>query len=217
MRALQAIEAEELDVQGRLREATDGAAGLPAMAACGRGWEVKTIVSLDLATVTGFAVRKSSGLVESGAVNFAGKPKDHAGVRWANFRRFLVELKQANPDIDVIHYEQVRRHVSCDSAHCYGALKALLELFCFNHQIELKAHGVGTWKKKFCGNGAAKKPEIIALCRELGFKPVDSNEADAIGILHVAIDRCPLLTPSPPPKKARPAKAVPATMDGQPF
>ncbi len=179
---------------------------------------VKTVLALDLATKTGFAIRNAGGFVHSGTFDARGKAKDPPGVRWSNFRRFLVDMKQANPDLVEIHYEHVHRHIGTDAAHCYGALQALVELFAFNHQIELHAIGVGTWKKRFTGNGAAKKDDVIAVCRQLGFKPIDDNEADALGILHCAVNACPVLTPSPAPKKApRNKRPAPMPQDGAPF
>lgn len=178
---------------------------------------MKTIAALDLATCTGFAVRKDSGRIESGTVDLRpGGKETRPGARWANFRRFLVDLKQSNPDLQAIYFEVVRRHVSTQSAHCYGALKGLLELFAFNHCIELHAVGVGTWKKKFTGSGAADKKQVIALCRDLGFRPADDNEADALGILLVAIDQCPVLAPSLPPRKTR-VKPAPVPAGANPF
>lgn len=184
----------------------------------GKGREVKAIVALDLGSKTGFAVRNAAGFLHSGTFDARGKPKDPPGVRWSNFRRFLVDLKQANPDLVEIHYEQVHRHIGTDAAHVYGALQALVELFAFNHQIALKPIGVGTWKKRFTGNGAAKKDEVIAVCRQIGLKPASTDEADALAILHVALNQCPVLTPSPAPKKA-PRTKQPALMpqDGAPF
>lgn len=185
---------------------------------------VKTVLALDLALTTGFAVRKSNGLVESGSFDCRGKVRDLPGARWANFRRFLVDLKQANPDLAAIHYEEIIRHGpgQVKSAHVFGALEALVELFAFHHQIELHAIGVGTWKKRFTGNGAAKKDDVIAVCRQLGFKPVDDNEADALGILHCAVNACPVLTPSPKAKALKrplikPGPVLPEHHDGQPF
>lgn len=183
---------------------------------------VKTVLALDLALTTGFAVRKSTGRVESGSFDCRGKARDLPGARWANFRRFLVDLKQANPDLAAIHYEEIIRHGpnQVASAHVFGALEALVELFAFHHQIELHAIGVGTWKKRFTGNGAAKKDDVIAVCRQLGFKPIDDNESDALGILHCAVNACPVLTPSPAPKKATRRKSPAALFSadgGNPF
>ena len=123
---------------------------------------MKTILALDLATVCGYAVRKSSGRVESGSQNFACKKHEAPGVRWARFRAFLVDVKAANPDLELIIFE-----------------------------------------------------DVIAVCRQLGFKPVDNNEADALGILHVATGNCPVLTNPVSRKVKRPKAGTP--LPTQPF
>lgn len=171
---------------------------------------MKTILALDLATQAGFALRNASGHVTSGSASFACKRNEPPGMRWARYRRFLVDMFSANPDLTLIVFEDVKRHIGTEAAHCFGAFRALTELFAASHNLELKAIGVGTWKKHFTGNGAAKKDDVIAVCRQIGFKPIDSNEADALGILHVATGNCPLLTPTFSKKPTGLKKIVPA-------
>ncbi len=177
---------------------------------------MKAILALDLATQCGHALRNSAGNVHSGSISFACRKNEPPGMRWARYRRFLVDTFTATPDISLIVFEEVKRHAGTDAAHCFGAFRALTELYAANHNIELKPIGVGTWKKHFTGNGAAKKEQIIAICKQLGYKPVDSNEADALGILHVATGNCPLLTPTfsnKPTTNLR--RAVPTVQAGQ--
>lgn len=155
-----------------------------------------TIIALDLATKTGYAMlRADIGRIESGTVNFSPKSKDRPGMRWINFRRWLVEMKGCYPDLSTIFYEDVRRHVGTQAAHVYGGLKACVEAFGEHHSLTYTPVGVGVWKKRFTGNGAARKEHVIDQCRRMGFDPQDDNEADALGILHYATDRCPILTP----------------------
>jgi Holliday junction resolvasome RuvABC endonuclease subunit len=47
---------------------------------------------------------------------------------------------------------------------------------------------VGTIKRHATGKGNADKEAMIAAARERGFSPADDNEADAIAILHWAIE-----------------------------
>ena len=47
---------------------------------------------------------------------------------------------------------------------------------------------VGTVKRHATGKGNAAKEEMIAAARARGFRPSDDNEADALAILHWAID-----------------------------
>ncbi|MCA3000291.1 MAG: hypothetical protein ING75_17015 [Rhodocyclaceae bacterium] len=173
-------------------------------------------LALDLGTKTGYALRRATGRVEHGTVSFAIKKSEQPGKRWTNFRRWLVDLKAANPDIRRIVVEDVRRHLGTDAAHAYGAFRAIVEMFGDHHQIEVEAIGVGTWKKRFTGNGAAKKEEVIEACKRVGFQPQTDNDADAIGVLFVAMDACPVLQPSRPPKSAKHLK-VAGQLPAQPF
>ena len=47
---------------------------------------------------------------------------------------------------------------------------------------------VGTIKRHDTGKGNADKETMIAAARARGFSPADDNEADAIAILHWAIE-----------------------------
>jgi Holliday junction resolvasome RuvABC endonuclease subunit len=47
---------------------------------------------------------------------------------------------------------------------------------------------VGTWKRCLCGKGNASKGEVIAAVIANGFSPASSDEADALAILHWAVE-----------------------------
>ena len=180
---------------------------------------MKAILCLDLATTTGFALRRADGRIESGEVSFSLKKDEGPGRRYVKFRAWLVEQKQAHPELAEIVYEQVMGHGAFQviSAHVYGGLLATLQAFGEHHGIAYRGIGVSTIKKRFAGAGNATKGDMIAQCRALGFKPAGDNEADAIALLHVALDRCPILTKSgaspkkrtPKPQPEKPAGANP--------
>lgn len=165
-----------------------------------------TVLALDLATTCGFAILRADGRIESGVESFAPKTKDREGARWVRFHGWLVDLKQAHSDIDLIAYELVVGGVPGQvfAAQIYGGFLALTQRFAEHHGIEYRGHHVGTIKKAWTGNGAAKKDAMIARCIELGFKPADDNEADAIALLHVATNRVPALPLDRQVKKPRP-------------
>ena len=75
-----------------------------------------------------------------------------------------------------------------DAAHVYGGLLATLTAWCEHHQIPYQGVPVGTIKKFATGRGNAGKDEMIAAMRALGHAVTDDNEADALAILHWAID-----------------------------
>lgn len=164
-------------------------------------------LALDLGTHCGFAIARADGRIESGTEHFALKSADGEGVRFVNFRRWLVELKGANEHLGAVAFEKVIAHgPGAQAGHVYGGFVAVLMMFCEHHQLCYNGFHVGTIKKAWTGNGAAKKPDMIARCRALGFAPGSDNEADAIALLHLALDRVPAL-PIEAQVKKRPLRA----------
>jgi len=83
-----------------------------------------------------------------------------------------------------VGYEQVRRHMSTDAAHLYGALVSAIQEFCVTVGIQFESVGVGVLKKFWTGKGNAKKPDMIRAAQERGFEPDTDNEADALAGWH---------------------------------
>lgn len=177
-----------------------------------------SILALDLGTRTGYALLRADGRVESGTERFDLKPNEGQGQRYVKFRRWLVETKQANPDIGELLFEQVMGHgaFAVIAAHVYGGLLATLQAFGEHHNIPYRGIGVSTIKKQFAGHGKASKTDVIRQCEVMGFKPTSDNEADAIALLHVATGRCQLLTMSgATPKGPRALKPQPELKPGE--
>ena len=146
-----------------------------------------TILALDLGTTTGWALRGSDGHITSGSEIFRPQRFEGGGMRFLRFRRWLTEIKQSCDRIDCLHFEEVRRHVSTDSAHAYGGFLATLTAWCEHHQIPYQGVPVGTIKKHATGKGNAGKEDVIAAMRARGHAPADDNEADALALLHWAV------------------------------
>lgn len=173
-----------------------------------------TTLALDLATTMGYALLRADGRIESGSERFAIATRERDGARWVKFRRWLVDMKAAHPDLRLVAWEKIvgagPGQVYAQQVH--GGFLAILQHFCEHHQIEYVGHPVGTIKKRWTGNGHAKKHDMIARCKALGFNPTDDNEADAIALLHVATDRVPPLPIEAQAQKRKPrAKADKAT------
>lgn len=147
-----------------------------------------TILALDLGTTTGWALRGSDGNVTSGSESFRPQRFEGGGMRFLRFKRWLTELKAVADGIDALHFEEVRRHVSTDAAHVYGGFLATLTAWCEHHQIPYQGVPVGTIKKHATGKGNAGKDEVVASVRARGHTPGDDNEADALALLHWAIE-----------------------------
>lgn len=139
-------------------------------------------LALDLGTKTGWAIQHGTGTpIIHGVWNLKPGRFDGGGMRFVKFRNRLHELQ----GVDIVVFEEVRRHAGTDAAHVYGGLMATLTAWCEDNKIPYSGVPVGTIKKFWTGNGAASKEAMIAKCQRFGFPQVtDDNEADAIALLH---------------------------------
>ena len=109
-------------------------------------------------------------------------------MRYLRFRSWLDDLDQTAGQLTEIYVEEVRRHLSTDSAHAYGDFLATLSAWAEQRGIAYQGVPVGTIKRHATGKGNAGKAEVIAAVRAKGFKPADDNEADALALLLWAIE-----------------------------
>ena len=148
----------------------------------------RCILALDLGTTTGWAIRGFDGLITSGTASFKPGRYDGGGMRYLRFTNWLTELDRLSGPIATIWFEEVRRHAGTDAAHVYGGLMASLTSWGELRGIPYEGVPVGTIKHHVTGKGNANKDAMIAAARARGFSPADDNEADAIAILHWAIE-----------------------------
>ena len=148
-----------------------------------------TLLALDLGTTTGWALRSADGEISHGYAAFRPQRFEGGGMRFLRFKRWLTELKAVTEQIDALYYEEVRRHAGVDAAHVYGGLMATLTAWCEHHGIPYQGVPVGTIKKHATGKGNAGKEEVIAAMQAKGHRVTDDNEADALALLHWAINQ----------------------------
>ena len=146
------------------------------------------ILALDLGTTAGWALRGHDGLITSGTVSFRPGRYDGGGMRYLRFTNWLTEIDRLSGPIAAIWFEEVRRHAGTDAAHVYGGLMATLTAWAELRGVPYAGVPVGTIKRHATGKGNSDKTAIIAAMRALGHAPTDDNEADAIALLHWAIE-----------------------------
>lgn len=146
------------------------------------------ILALDLGTTTGWAMRTPSGQIISGTASFKPGRYEGGGMRFLRFTRWLDELAAGHGIFGPIWFEEVRRHVGTDAAHVYGGLMATLTAWAEMRGIPYQGVPVATIKKHATGKGNAPKEAMIAAMVAKGFAVKDDNEADALALLHVAMD-----------------------------
>lgn len=147
-----------------------------------------TILAIDLGTTTGWAVRARDRQIAHGFVSFKPQRFEGGGMRFLRFKRWLSEIHAMTNDIHAVYFEEVRRHAGVDAAHVYGGLMATLTTWCEHRNIPYQGVPVGTIKKHATGKGNSGKDEVIAAMRVKGHPVSDDNEADALALLHWAIE-----------------------------
>jgi hypothetical protein len=148
---------------------------------------IPSILALDLGTTTGWAIRNDRCRILHGTAEFRPSRFEGGGMRYLRFGKWLDQTLEVTGGIDVVYFEEIRRHAGTDAAHVHGGLLATLTAWCEAHGIPYSGVPVGTWKRYACGKGNASKSDIIAAMRCLGFEASDDNEADALAILHWAL------------------------------
>ncbi|BET31354.1 MULTISPECIES: crossover junction endodeoxyribonuclease RuvC [Wolbachia] len=141
-----------------------------------------SILTLDLGKQTGWAML-TDGVIQSGSENFHGSRFSGGGMHFLNFRRWLNEMRERFSDIEAVYFEEVRRHLGTDAAHCYGGFLAHLTAWCEENNIPYQGVPVKTIKRFITGKGNASKSEVIEAVKGKGFIPQDDNEGDALALM----------------------------------
>jgi hypothetical protein len=145
------------------------------------------ILSLDLGQHTGWALAYPRGAVTSGTELFKAGRFEGGGMPLLRFAAWLGELHIKAGPLTRVVFEEVRAHKGTAAAHTYGAFLGQLTAWCELHHVPYQGVPVATIKKHATGKGNAGKGEVIAAMRAKGHAPCDDNEADALAIMHWAL------------------------------
>ncbi|MFT4314849.1 MAG: crossover junction endodeoxyribonuclease RuvC [Wolbachia pipientis] len=141
-----------------------------------------SILTLDLGKQTGWAIL-TDGVIESGSKSFHGSRFSGGGMHFLKFRSWLNEMKEKFSNIEAVYFEEVRRHLGTDAAHCYGGFLAVLSAWCEENNIPYQGVNVKTIKRFITGKGNASKSEVIEAVKKKGGSPRDDNEGDALALM----------------------------------
>lgn len=146
--------------------------------------KIDGILALDLGTKTGWSFLKNAKIT-SGTKDFKGSRFSGGGMRFLLFKNFLESLNKDN-EVNIVFFEEIRRHKGVDAAHVYGGFLSHLTAWCEEKSIPYKGVGPAAIKKFVTGKGNASKQEVIESIKHMGFDPEDDNEADSLALLLLA-------------------------------
>lgn len=139
------------------------------------------ILALDVATKTGWCTETASGTWD-----FKVKRGESEGMRVVRFRSRVKEMIEME-EITIVSYERVagfHKAAIIVAAEMVGVLK----LLCTELGVEIANYAATEIKKFATGKGNAKKEDMIKAAEDLGFKPGDDNEADAIHLYRLTMN-----------------------------
>lgn len=141
------------------------------------------ILAIDPGTHCGWAVWQDGRILASGTWDLSSRRHEGGGMRLLRFER---HLNEALRDVNLIAYEEVRRHLGTDAAHIYGALTGEIQKKGEVCGIPYYAIPVGTIKKFATGKGNADKAKMVAAGEKLWGEALPEDETDARFIALVA-------------------------------
>lgn len=145
------------------------------------------VLTLDLGATTGFCVGDEKHHV-NGFWGFKPSRFEGGGIRFVRFRNKLAELYAAYR-FERVAFEEVHRHAATAAAHAYGGYLATLTAWCEEIGIPYEGVGVGTIKRFWTGKGNASKELMLAACHAKEMSVTDDNEADAIALFHLMLEK----------------------------
>lgn len=156
--------------------------------------DMPVVLALDLATVTGFALRGRDGKTNSGRVRLPAYEEGREGVRMLKLFEWLDKKKaEATGRIDHVSWENAF-HQKGSAGELFDNFVGVIRMWCEKNGASYSWVSVRTLKKHATGTGNADKDQMVGAARRLGFKVIDHNEADAIHVLRYMLATEPKLS-----------------------
>lgn len=137
-----------------------------------------TILALDLATRTGWAIVRDGRVIESGVQSFDKRRGESNGLLFLRARKWLASFDRP----DLVAYERAHFRGGAATEICVG-LQTRAQEQAAEWGVESAPVATGTLKAWATGNGRADKAAMIQWAAvQIRRRPIDDNEADAVAV-----------------------------------
>jgi Holliday junction resolvasome RuvABC endonuclease subunit len=143
---------------------------------------MKTVVALDLGSITGFAVKSKHGL-SHGTMSFKVKGKFHD----AGYKKLYDWLRSFDEDIEVV-VEKPHAGRFFGAVRILFGLLAIVHLFADEYKVRLTEVSPTSIKKFWTGSGKSDKEAMMAVTQQKFPKVTDHNQGDAIALLYFHLE-----------------------------
>jgi Holliday junction resolvasome RuvABC endonuclease subunit len=148
------------------------------------------LITLDLATSTGFTDGPAGGEFQFGTFTIPARERENLGGRALDFEKWLLRFFDRGAPVALVVFEQPIMPAKADIRVVrllYG-LAFMVELECWRNSTECVEQNLMPVKKFWTGNGWASKEQMIEATEQRGFKPSNSHEADAIALRMMTLE-----------------------------
>lgn len=148
---------------------------------------MRSLVSLDLSSSTGWAAGRPDGCPRFGTQRFP--TGSDLGRTLDEFDLWLTAFLQVEAPAALAFEAPILTSgkTSLATARMLYSLAGLTELLCRRAQVRCFEVNLMTARKFFVGSGHAKKEDVIAAARRHGWSVKDDNQADALGVWAFAV------------------------------
>lgn len=166
------------------------------------------VLALDIANKTGWAMHRAAGRMGSGVADFTPEKGEVDAKRWHRFYNWLDSLNDRAEGLEAVYFEEINFiGTSVQNARIKFGFEAILLLWCAFNNVPYEGVPVGTIKKFITGSGDAPKTkkdmerrnkkakrQYMGITVEegltaRGFKFKDHNQADAVALLLLGLER----------------------------
>lgn len=153
------------------------------------------ILFLDLATLTGWARERPGREPDYDTVNLYSRSR-HPGAKKAILADWLGRVLEHDIPEMVGFESPIPAMPAKEDGKGFSNVSTLkhqlhlggtVELLCYRWDVEVFEMATSTARSWFCGNGRAKKPDVMEECRRRGWDPKDDNAGDALAGLDASI------------------------------
>ena len=123
-----------------------------------------TIISLDCATVTGWAIWRDGRCIESGVQDFSKKRGESNGLLFLRFRKWLMDLIETAGPAQILAYEQAHHRGGAATEICVNLTGRVQEI-AQQEGAECASVPTMTLKKWATGHGNADKSAMIVAAK----------------------------------------------------
>ncbi len=158
--------------------------------------EPRTVVALDVATVTGCAEIEPGFEPRFYSVRFASPGDEHVET-FSRARRWI-DARLSVGDVAALYVESTNLgaligQTNADTIKRLVGLNAVISSAAGVWRVKYRKVDVHTARKEFLGNGRLKreeaKPRAMAMAKSIGWEPNNLDEADAASVLYFALCR----------------------------